>query len=891
MKQLGMRLPMMLIFAACWLPAQDATITLGLGDPAAKPQGPTDCKPCIVGTGSGIPGHEGSWSNNAVLYVSVGASNTTIPLARMDFWGNDTNTEIIFTPAGNRNDQLFFVGNNATLSNKGRVGTAKLLWGTGAFTHVTGGTLSYDYSCVGDVCYDGSGTPGPYTYTFQLTGSGSFTIPPRAAVEEAVPALYPGIVQQMVTNTKNTTQTVFMGGDPNNPFGDHSVHAHASSPGAGGTMTILPPWQISAATYSVAAACPNLPSGCWITIPEGTGALPAFTSVPVTATIDPGTLGPGYYPANISTTLTPSDGSPPATTVVPMNLMVTNGAQLLQLSETGIQFQALGGSAPQAAPHSILVSSSGASFSYQATASTLSGGNWLSVSPASGTASFTAPGSVGIQTNAAGMAPGSYFGKVDIAAPGQVGSPQSVEVELTVGPGGPVPILSATGLVFVTAQNVNPTPQTVTLSTLSSTPVSITAAVDADSNQTWLAVSASSTTLQAGVPGTAQVTVSATGVAPGAYTATFYVQATATGANYPISVVFIVTPAVGACTPTQLLPVLTNLSTGFEFPAATPVSLQAQIVDDCGTPLNAGSVQASFGSGDSPVTMMPTGNGQWVGTWTPYAVAGGPATVALTAQASAGLQGSTSATGGTDANPGATIVNPGGIVNAAGLVAGAAVAPGEFISIFGTNLASTTVASNQYPYNASLGGTQVLLGGQALPLQFVSPGQINAIVPYGTPVNGFQSLLIQNNNAYSLLESVVVATANPAVFTLSQSGQGAGAIIVLKGDGSQFINTSTAPASVGDILEIYCAGLGPVSPTVADGVAAPLLTLSRTVNPVSVIIGGQPAQVLFAGLAPGFAGLYQVNVVVPPGVAAGASVSLIVTEAGSSSPAVTVAIH
>ena len=122
-------------------------------------------------------------------------------------------------------------------------------------------------------------------------------------MEEAVPALYPGIVQQMVMNTKNTTQTVFMGGDPNNPFGDHSVHAHASSPGAGGTMTILPPWQISAATYSVAAACPNLPSGCWITIPEGTGALPAFTSVPVTATIDPGTLGPGYYPANISTTL------------------------------------------------------------------------------------------------------------------------------------------------------------------------------------------------------------------------------------------------------------------------------------------------------------------------------------------------------------------------------------------------------------------------------------------------------------------------------------------------------------------------------------------------------------------------------------------------------------
>jgi uncharacterized protein (TIGR03437 family) len=807
----------------------------------------------------------------------------------MDFWGNDTNTEITFTPAGDRNDQLFFVGNNASLSNTGRKGTAKLLWGTGAFSHATGGTLSYDYSCVGNVCFDGNGTPGPYTYTFQLTGSGSFTIPAKS-VETALPSLYPTVLQQIASGTINTTNTVFLGGDPDHPFGDN-VRAHASAPGAGGSMTILPAWQITPSTYSVAAACPNLASGCWVTVPEASVALPAFTNVPVTINLEPGNLGPGFYPANISTTLTPADGSARTTNVVPLNLVVTNGAPLLQLSETGIQFQALAGGAQAISKHSIMVSSSGAAFSYQASASTLSGGNWLSVSPVPGSASFGAPGSVSVQANAAGMAAGSYFGIVDITAPGQVGSPQSVEVELTVGPGTAAPILSTNGLVFVTPQNVSPVAQTVTLSTLSSSPVLITAGVDADSNQAWLAVSASSTTLQAGAPAALKVVVSAAGVAPGAYSATFYVQATATGTNYPISVVLIVTPAAGGCTPTQLLPVFTNLGTGFEIPAAMPVSLQAQIVDDCGNPLNGGAVQASFGSSDPAVTMMPGGNGQWAGTWTPYGVAGGPASVALAAQSSAGLQGSTSVAGSTDANMTATIVNPGGIVNAAGLVAGAAVAPGEFISIFGSNLASGVMVSNQYPYQTSLGGTQVLLGGQALPLQFVSPGQINAIVPYETPVNGFQSLLVQNNDVYSLVESVVVATANPAVFTPSQSGQGAGAVIVLKGDGSQFINTATAPASVGDILEIYCAGLGPVSPAVADGAAASLTTLSRTVNPVTVMIGGQSAQVLFAGLAPGFAGLYQVNVVVPPGVGTGASVPVVVTEAGSSSPMVTVAIQ
>ena len=127
--------------------------------------------------------------------------------------------------------------------------------------------------------------------------------------------------------------------------------ANASTPGAGGSMTILPAWQITPGTYSVAAACPNLASGCWVTVPEASVALPAFTNVPVTINLVPGNLGPGFYPANISTTLTPADGSARTTNVVPLNLVVTNGAPLLQLSETGIQFQALAGGAQAISRH------------------------------------------------------------------------------------------------------------------------------------------------------------------------------------------------------------------------------------------------------------------------------------------------------------------------------------------------------------------------------------------------------------------------------------------------------------------------------------------------------------------------------------------------------------
>ena len=85
------------------------------------------------------------------------------------------------------------------------------------------------------------------------------------------------------------------------------------------------------------------------------------------------------------------------------------------------------------------------------------------------------------------------------------------------------------------------------------------------------------------------------------------------------------------------------------------------------------------------------------------------------------------------------------------------------------------------------------------------------------------------------------------------------------------------------MLVIYCAGLGPVAPAVKSGYPAPSSILSRAKAPVAVTIGGQPAQVQFAGLAPGFAGLYQVNAVVPGGVTPGSQVPVVVSVAGASS--------
>jgi uncharacterized protein (TIGR03437 family) len=229
-------------------------------------------------------------------------------------------------------------------------------------------------------------------------------------------------------------------------------------------------------------------------------------------------------------------------------------------------------------------------------------------------------------------------------------------------------------------------------------------------------------------------------------------------------------------------------------------------------------------------------------------------------------------------------------VNAASGVS--VVAPGAIIAISGAYFGATTSVFYAYPFPALLGGTQVLLGGKALPLCFTSSGQIYAVVPYDIAPNSTQQVIVQTGTASSQPQTVAVGAAQPGVFTQNQSGSRTGAILGQKPVAGSIpaLNTAANPASAGDYLPIYCAGLDTVSPSVPAGAAVPDSTRSNTDNAVTVTVGGIDAQVDFSGLAPGHAGVYQVNVVVPAGVAPGASVPVVVTAAGASRAPVTVAI-
>ena len=205
------------------------------------------------------------------------------------------------------------------------------------------------------------------------------------------------------------------------------------------------------------------------------------------------------------------------------------------------------------------------------------------------------------------------------------------------------------------------------------------------------------------------------------------------------------------------------------------------------------------------------------------------------------------------------------------------VAPGEFVSLFGTGLASTTVGAKMLPLPTTLGNVQVTVNGVLAPISFVSPSQINVLVPYSTPSPSFATFQVSSDLGVSNAVTLYTDATAPGVFTSTHGGfaPGVGPAAALHADYS--LVTPSNPANAGETLQLYLTGLGSVTPAIADGAPAPASPLSTVDTDVEIFVDGQPAAVSFKGLAPGFAGLYQVNFVVPDGVSSGKLVYLAVS--------------
>lgn len=205
-------------------------------------------------------------------------------------------------------------------------------------------------------------------------------------------------------------------------------------------------------------------------------------------------------------------------------------------------------------------------------------------------------------------------------------------------------------------------------------------------------------------------------------------------------------------------------------------------------------------------------------------------------------------------------ISPYGIVNAASNAPGAPLSPGEFVTAFGANLATQTLQAGA-PYPLTLGGVTVSVNNIPAPIYLISKNQINFLVPYGV-TGSTASIVIKNSTGTSNTVTMQLATTSPGVYSVDYSGAGFG--VILHADYS--LVTTANPAHKGETVLMYLTGLGAVAPPVADGVAAPSTPLSNVVltpQQLQVYISGMPAVTQFAGLAPGFPGLYQINVTIP----------------------------
>lgn len=184
-----------------------------------------------------------------------------------------------------------------------------------------------------------------------------------------------------------------------------------------------------------------------------------------------------------------------------------------------------------------------------------------------------------------------------------------------------------------------------------------------------------------------------------------------------------------------------------------------------------------------------------------------------------------------------------GVANAANYQAGA-VAPGEIVSLFGEQLGSGETDS-----------LQLLVEGIPAPVFFHAKGQVNGQIPYEIGGLSKVSIRVVVNGVSSNTVTVSVAAAAPGVFMWNGN-----ALVTVRPDGS--LVTPDTPARAGEVLMIFATGEGPTIPPSLTGEpsGAPY---PKPVGPVRLLIGGQPVELLYAGAAPGFVGLMQLNFVVP----------------------------
>ena len=619
----------------------------------------------------------------------------------------------------------------------------------------------------------------------------------------------------------------------------------------------------------------------WLTISPSSGAASLTQPAVVIATVNYGALGgAGVFQAEITVTDTATGSS----VTVQVTVVLSAPVARLALSQTAFVFQGVTNWPPP--PQNLTVFNAGTGTLNWSLAGLPP---WLTASPQSGTVGAGSSSVVTLTANLTGLASGVFQALVTASAPGASGNPQLVSMTLNVVPTSTSALadLSPNGMLFVAEPGVTlqqsgtvPGAQDLTVNNTGGGTLTADFVTATSSGGEWLMVSPPSGTASGG-PFPTQVSVNPVGLAPGVYRGTVDGSFSSSGPQ-EVEVLLIVAPpgtslqtqsglpGAAQCAPSGLQLLSTTIGSGLSLPVSFPRVLTALVVDDCGSRVDNATLVASVEGLNIPLRGL--GTGLYSGTWVPQSTA---AEVAITfaalhpdfAQVQRSFTVSTAAAPGAISLP---ALFADGVVEGAGFTKRRPLSPGGIVSLFGARFAGENNFATQLPLERELAGVSVRIGGQDAPLYFVSPGQINAQVPFEVSTGDSVPVAISVGGLLTAPQNYLIAPAQPGIFIAGENA----AIL----DASFQLVTAQNPARPGDTIQIFATGLGETDPEVGSGEPAP--PFSTVSNPVTVTIGGIESAVAFQGLAPGFVGLYQVNVVVPSGVAPGDAVPLVLTQNG-----------
>ena len=760
---------------------------------------------------------------------------------------------------------------------------------------------------------------GPWLSVSPASGSTPGTISVTVDVVNLAPGTYRGTVTVQAPLAVPATQTVaveltvfpapapLLSVEPSSftfetpvGAGNPAEQTLRVSNAGGGTLE----WTAQAETTS---------GGNWLVVTPTSGSATAGSPAAVQVSVNVGELAAGVYSGSVQVQ-SPTTGE---SQTVSVTLLLSEVAQTILVSQSGLLFTGVEGGGVVPAQSFGILNTGQDTMSWTVQAETLSGGSWLSVSPASGQSqaeSLEIP-LVEVDVDVDGLAAGRYSGLIRIEAPGANNSPQFVSVDLNVLAAGSNPgvLVRPTGLIFATrAGTSSPGSQRVRLGTAAPGRVEARGGVLTFDGGDWLEAVPRNLVVSPDDPRTVTVQPALGSLAPDVYRAALTLLF-ADGTLQTVKILFLVVGAAGTagetdsralargfgteaaqpCVPQQLHAVHRTLGSNFGSPVGWPSPIEVQVVDDCGSAAGNATVVASFSSGDPPLALASLRNGRYVGTWRPVRAA---AQVTVTVRASLPplADAEVQAQGTVQDNPTAPALFAGGVVNGASFAPGEALSPGSIVALFGRNLAQGKNDATQLPLETTLGGATLNIGGVEAPLFFSSGGQINAQIPFELAAASRPHVVVRTGRdgsgpeAITVPETITLAAARPGIFTTNQQGTGQGAILDVQG---RLVDT-TSPAVAGEVVQVFCTGLGATEPRVTSGKPAPAAEpLARVVVPVEAQVGGQPATVHFAGLAPGFVGLYQVNVEIPADVKPGEAVPLLLLQNGVPSNTVTIAVQ